>query len=180
MNFSSLKTNAQDPTISANAFSERKSQKMTTPNSSPGTLSLVAKREEPVESTQERYSKELSNVGEYLKMISRLENRMSQNSLSNKELDSTLGSLEERLNDLNTAQQKKLLGMQLFKKMGVDDMLSMQEIFRKIFQDPEQQKQGIELLKSQEFISLLMNKPQAQNSYSQTNSRQEQGQLAIA
>jgi hypothetical protein len=94
-------------------------------------------------------------------------------------LKETFSALEDRLNDLTPKQQKKFLELQLFKKKGIEDLDNISELFVEMSEQEGTRSELFELLKNQEFISLLMSEPLTPEKYSSTLFNQNGTDLAV-
>jgi arsenate reductase-like glutaredoxin family protein len=112
-------------------------------------------------------------------MISRLENKIKNEKISPGMLKETFSALEDRLNDLTPKQQKKFLELQLFKKKGIEDLDNISELFVEMSEQEGTRSELFELLKNQEFISLLMSEPLTPEKYSSTLFNQNGTDLAV-
>ncbi|PCI29514.1 MAG: hypothetical protein COB67_03920 [SAR324 cluster bacterium] len=121
-----------------------------------------------------------AEVGDYLKMISRLENNLQQNKLSGEELEQTITALGDKLGSFNKSQLMRATKLDFFQKRGGTELESMQESLAKVFRHEESRLEGFELLKSQDFMSLLLNKPPSLNTYSNVSTQGNRSRLATA
>ncbi|MBU2514613.1 hypothetical protein KJ966_25085 [bacterium] len=104
-------------------------------------------------------------VNEYLKMVSRLENKLNQSEITDEDLDKITSNLEERILELSEPQKKRLRNMELFKKKGIDNLKEMKKSFVEMFKSHDERDTLFEFLKSPEFMGMLLNEQPAPVNY---------------
>ncbi len=121
----------------------------------------------------------LSEKSDYLKMISKLENRVISKTMEQEELVKMFSALEEKLVSFNPKQQVKLLDLELFSKLNIKNLDNIGETLSGLINKKETQTDLFGLLKSQDFISLLMNNPFTPEKYSSASVNQDVSKLAV-
>ena len=105
-------------------------------------------------------------INEYLKIISRLENKLGQGELSPEDLQQITSSLETKILALPDVQKTRLRNMELFKKNGIDNIKDLKKTLSEMFNDMSKKDDVFAFLKSPEFMSVLLNEPGKPMSYS--------------
>jgi hypothetical protein len=172
-NYAMQLNNSANLNVDRRSASPQKSDDLAPENSKKPSLSKTAPQADTVQ------KEKLSPKGKYLKMISRLENKIKNEKISPGMLKETFSALEDRLNDLTPKQQKKFLELQLFKKKGIEDLDNISELFVEMSEQEGTRSELFELLKNQEFISLLMSEPLTPEKYSSTLFNQNGTDLAV-
>ncbi len=103
-------------------------------------------------------SKKETEVSEYLKAISRLENKIKADDLSAEDLDKTLTKLEEKIMSLSPQQKRSLRKLEFFLQGNIENLSGLKDHLTKTFNDPAKQKEGIEFLKDPKFMAILESK----------------------
>ena len=109
---------------------------------------------------------ETPKIDEYLKMISRLENKVKNEEMAEDDLKKVIKSLEEKILSLDDQQKLKLKNLKFFKKQGIDNVKTLKKTLDDMFHDVFEQKTLFEFLKSQEFITVLLKGDDKANTYS--------------
>jgi len=104
-------------------------------------------------------------INEYLKMISRFENKVKQDQIENADLEKVIKALEEKILSMNEPQKQKLKNIDFFKKRSIENLKTMKETLTNMFNDKLQRDRFFEFLKSPEFITVLLNEPDKANGY---------------
>jgi len=105
-------------------------------------------------------------IDEYLKMISRLENKVKKDEMADKDMKKVITSLEDKIKSLNEQQKQKLRNLKFFKKQGIENVKTLKKTLEHMFKDEVEQKTLFDFLKSQEFITVLLNEEDKANTYS--------------
>ena len=105
-------------------------------------------------------------IDEYLKMISRLENKVKKDEMADKDMKKVVTSLEDKIKSLNEQQKQKLRNLKFFKKQGIDNIKTLKKTIENMFKDEVEQKTLFDFLKSREFITVLLNEEDKTNTYS--------------
>lgn len=100
-----------------------------------------------------------TQISQYLTLISRLENRLNQETLSDEELDKILTSLAEKVQSLSQKSRERLFELQEFKELKIEETKELKEELEKRIEDKEKRKLVFDFLKSKGFVSALENKP---------------------
>ena len=108
-------------------------------------------------------------VNEYLKMISRFENKVKQDEIEEKDLERVMKALEEKILAMNTQQKNRLKNIELFKTKGIENLKTMKETLVEMFESKTEQEMFFEFLKSPEFVTVLLNEPDQMKNYSPPN-----------
>jgi len=108
---------------------------------------------------------EKPKIDEYLKMISRLENKVKKDEIADEELEKVIKSLEEKILSLDDQQKLKLKNLKFFKKQGIENVKTLKKTLENMFHDEIEQKTLFDFLKSQEFITVLLNGDDKANTY---------------
>jgi hypothetical protein len=104
-------------------------------------------------------------INEYLKMISRFENKVKQNEIEDKDLEKVMKALEEKVLSMNTAQKNRLKNIDFFKKKGVDNLKNMKESLVELFESEKDRETFFDFLKSPDFVSVLLNEQERIKGY---------------
>lgn len=105
-------------------------------------------------------------VNEYLKILSRLENKLNLDQLKDDDLDKISASLEERILMLSDQQKTRLKNMPFFKENGIENIKDLKQTLFDMFKDVDEREPLFEFLKSPEFMSLLLNESNKSATYS--------------
>ena len=132
------------------------------------TKSSVAKKESEAKVDQ-GIKNENKEIEQYLKMLSRFENKLKKDEIEEKELDKIFDNLSERIGTLNTTRKKRLMDSQFFKKNDIINLKTMKDSLTELFQDDKKRVDGFDFLRSPEFISLIHNQTDASQTYSPTS-----------
>ncbi len=116
----------------------------------------IAKAKDSKESSKNPGEEKLE-VSEYLKTISRLENKLNLDEITDEDLDKITTSLEERILELSDIQKKRLRNMDLFKKKGIDNIKELKKSFVEMLKSHDERDTIFEFLKSPEFMGILLN-----------------------
>jgi hypothetical protein len=115
------------------------------------------KRSMPLKDPGKNPEKDKLEVNEYLKTLSRLENKLNLEEITDEDLEKITTSLEERILALTDVQQNRLRQMEFFKQHGIDNINELKQTLLEMFEDIDQRGELFELLKSPEFMSILLN-----------------------
>lgn len=105
-------------------------------------------------------------INEYLKMISRFENKVKQDQIDEKDLERVMQALEDKILSLNSQQKNRLKNIELFKTKGIENLKNMKESLIEMFESKEEREAFFEFLKSPEFVTLLLNEQKPLEGYS--------------
>ncbi|NQU65325.1 MAG: hypothetical protein HQ517_13720 [SAR324 cluster bacterium] len=114
---------------------------------------------------KKEFEESTPQISDYMKMISRFENKVKQDEIDKKDLDRLMQSLEEKILSLNDQQKTKLKNIEFFKKRGIENLKSMRETLIEMFDSEKDRENFFEFLKSPEFVTLLLNEQEQLNSY---------------
>ncbi len=109
--------------------------------------------------------KDKLEVNDYLKILSRLENKLDLEEITDEDLDKITTSLEERILALNDVQQNRLRNMEFFKQNGIDNTKELKQTLIEMFEDIDKRTELFEFLKSPEFMSILLNEAEKPFTY---------------
>jgi len=101
--------------------------------------------------------KDKLEVNDYLKILSRLENKLNLEEITDEDLDKITTSLEERILALTDVQKNRLRNMEFFKQNGIENTKELKQTLLEMFEDPDQRGELFEFLKSPDFMSILLN-----------------------
>lgn len=104
-------------------------------------------------------------INEYLKMISRFENKVKQNEIEDKDLEKVMKALEEKILSMNTAQKNRLKNIDFFKKKGVENLKNMKESLLELFESEKDRGKFFDFLKSPDFVNVLLNEQERIKGY---------------
>ena len=150
MNTSQLKPSGlgriSDPTKNASNRKENPLGKSQTPENSTANLKQARKanKAEIMSSLKDPKKNELLNkafgesspkINEYLKMISRFENKVKQDQVEEKDLERIMKALEEKILSMNSNQKNRLKGLEFFKKHGIENMKNMKQTLIEMFEN---------------------------------------------
>ncbi|MDX2469789.1 MAG: hypothetical protein QNL04_04315 [SAR324 cluster bacterium] len=110
------------------------------------------------EETSAKSEKKETEVSEYLKAISRLENKIKTDDLSEEDLEKTLTKLEEKIMSLSPQQKRSLRKLEFFLQGNIENLTELKDHLTEVFNDPLKQKEGIEFLKDPKFMAILESK----------------------
>ncbi|MDH5561743.1 MAG: hypothetical protein OEY59_12920 [Deltaproteobacteria bacterium] len=110
-------------------------------------------------------TKKSSEVNEYLKIISRLENRTKRGDLSQKDFDKVADSLDKKLNGMKDQQKKRLMSMKFFKDQKIFDLKNFKNTLKLLYNDEMTRDKIFGFLKLPEFMSILMDEPEIATTY---------------
>ena len=130
-----------------------------------GTSSLSTAKNQSDENDLEK-GKDKLEVNEYLKLVSRLENKLKMGELEESELEKISQSLEDSVLSLNDVQKNRLLKMAFFKKFNIDNIKDLKKTMFDLFKDVNEREELFEFLKNKEFISILLNETEKPSIYS--------------
>jgi len=130
-----------------------------------GTSSLSTAKNQSDENDLEK-GKDKLKVNEYLKLVSRLENKLKMGELEESELEKISQSLEDSVLSLNDVQKNRLLKMAFFKKFNIDNIKDLKKTMFDLFKDVNEREELFEFLKNKEFISILLNETEKPSIYS--------------
>lgn len=126
------------------------------------SLKNAGKGEKP----QKDFENASPKVNEYLKMISRFENKVKLDQIEEKDLERVIKALEEKILSMNTQQKNRLKNIELFRKSGVENLKNMKETLLELFENKSTRDTFFEFLKSPEFVTILMNEQEQLKGYS--------------
>ena len=112
-------------------------------------------KKEATEKADKAVETDKGPVTEYLKVISRLENKILQGDMKPEDLENALSNLEEQLKGLSTPQKNRLMNLAFFKKYQLENLASLKETLTDILNNPLEQKEGFDFLRSQELMQML-------------------------
>ena len=96
-------------------------------------------------------------VNDYLKILSRLENKLNLEEVTDKDLEKITTSLEERILSLTDIQKTRLRNTEFFKQNNIDNINELKKTLLEMFEDVDKRVELFEFLKSPEFMSMLLN-----------------------
>ena len=96
-------------------------------------------------------------VNEYLKMISRFENKVKQDQIEEKDLERVMKALEDKVLTMTPQQQNRLKMLEVFKTGGIENFNNMKDILIEMFENKAERETFFEFLKSPEFVTILLN-----------------------
>ncbi len=108
-------------------------------------------------------------IDEYMKMISRLENKLKLEQLEDTDLEKLIKALEERLLSLNDQQKSRLKSMRFFKENNIQNINEMNKKLESMFKDTNDREKVFEFLKNPEFLALLLDKASMPKTYTVVN-----------
>ena len=111
-------------------------------------------------------NKNMVEVDAYMKMISKFEQLMGEGEIGEKELNNMFTAMEKKIHEMEDPNKKRLLDLKFFKQEGITNINELKNSLIQIFDDEQQQEKGLQFLKSEDFTSLLLKKPQTSPTYS--------------
>lgn len=111
-------------------------------------------------------NKDKLEINEYLKILSRLENKLNLDQLEDKDLDKITTSLEEKILSLTDLQKTRLLSTQFFKENGIENIKDLKKTLFDLFKDVDEREALFDFLKSPEFMGMLLNESDKPFTYS--------------
>jgi|GEM_PF-2396583 len=129
---------------------------------------IVSSLKDPAktDSVKKDFENESPQISEYMKMISRFENKVKQDEIEKKDLERVLQALEDKILSMNTQQKNRLKNIELFKKKGVENLKTMRETLVEMFEDKNERENFFDFLKSPEFVTILLNEQEHPKGYS--------------
>jgi hypothetical protein len=100
--------------------------------------------------------KDEPEISDYLKTISRFENKVKKDEITEEDLDKILQSLEDRILDLDEQDKTKLKDFEFFKQHKIENLNELKKTLVDLFNDPIEQEAFFDFLKSQEFMTILL------------------------
>lgn len=134
--------------------------------SSAAVKNTPSKKSDAPSKSNQKSNKNMVEVDAYMKMISKFEQLMGEGEIGEKELNNMFSAMEKKIQDMEDPNKKKLLDLKFFKQEGITNISELKNSLIQIFDDEQQQQKGIQFLKSEEFTSLLLQKPQTSPTYS--------------
>jgi len=116
-------------------------------------------------SLDDTYGKDSPEINEYLKMISRFENKVKKDEVGEEDLNKILQALEERIVSLEEQDKTKLKNLEFFKQHHIENLKTMRETLAEMFNDELERETFFEFLKSPEFISILLSQEEKMTAY---------------
>lgn len=117
----------------------------------------------------EKLTKDLENaspeISEYMKMISRFENKVKQDEIEDKDLERIMKALEDKVLSMTPQQQNRLKSLELFKTKGIENFKNMKETLIELFENKADRETFFDFLKSPDFVTILLNEPDLLNGY---------------
>jgi len=104
-------------------------------------------------------------INEYMKMISRFENKVNKNEMGEADLGKIISALEERIMAMTAQQKIKLKEFSVFKEKGIENTKGMKDTLMKMFANEAKRDQLFDFLKNPDFLSLLMSNPNKPDTY---------------
>ena len=102
--------------------------------------------------------KKSTEIDEYMKIVSRLENKLKTGDLEEKDLEKITTALEKKIKSLSDQQKSRLKKMKLFKKEGIKNIKDIIDSITKMFRKGSERERLFSFLKDPEFLSILMGK----------------------
>lgn len=96
-------------------------------------------------------------ISEYLKMVSRLENKLKQGSIEDEELTEIISALEKQILSFSDQKKDRFKNLPFMKSYGVQNLKDMKDVLTDMFMKPAERDTLFEFLKSPEFMALLLN-----------------------
>jgi len=152
------------PSSAANRADKNPASGKTKTGSAETKSSSVQKESEA--KTDQGVKSENKEIEQYLKMLSRFENKLKKDEIEEKELNRVFENLSKRIGSLNTTRKKRLMDSQFFKKNDIINLNTMKDSLTELFKDDLKRIDGFDFLRSPEFISLIHNQTDASQTYS--------------
>lgn len=114
---------------------------------------------------KKEFEESTPQISEYMKMISRFENKVKQDEIEEKDLERLMQALEDKILTLNEQQKTKLKNIEFFKKRGIENLKTMRETLVDMFDSEKERESFFEFLRSPEFVTLLLNEQEQLSSY---------------
>ena len=177
MNTSQLNSSSlgriQDPTKNALNRKENPLGKQQKPENSAARTKQTNKAEilsslkdsKKTEGSEKKFENASPQINEYMKMISRFENRVKQDKVEKEDLERVMQALEDKILSLNEQQKLKLRNIEFFKKKGIENLKTMKETLIEMFDNETERETFFEFLKSPEFVTVLLNEQKVFESY---------------
>lgn len=105
-------------------------------------------------------------VNEYLKIVSRLENKLNLDELNDEDLNKISASLEEKILSLSSVQKNRLKNLEFFKEHGIENINDLKNTLFELFKNVDEREPLFEFLKSPEFMNILLNESDKPMTYS--------------
>jgi hypothetical protein len=121
------------------------------------------------ESSDKKFENASPQINDYMKMISRFENKVKQDEIEKEDLERVMQALEDKILSLDEQQKHKLKNIEFFKEKGIENLKTMKETLIEMFDDQSERETFFEFLKSPEFVTVLLNEPKVFESYKPTS-----------
>ncbi len=105
-------------------------------------------------------------INDYLKIVSRLENKLNLGQLEDEDLENISASLEEKILSLTDMQKTRLRRLPFFKDNGIENIKDLKKTLLELFKDVDEREVLFDFLKSPEFMSMLINESDKPFTYS--------------
>jgi hypothetical protein len=129
-------------------------------------LISLSKTKNSVNEASKDNGKDKLEINEYLKILSRLENRLNLGELEEEDLDKISASLEERILALPDIQKNRLRNLEFFKKHGIENIKELKKTLFEMFKDIDERNGLFEFLRSPDFMAILLNEMDKPITYS--------------
>jgi len=104
-------------------------------------------------------------ISEYMKMISRFENKVKQDQVEDKDLERVMKALEDKVLSLSPQQQNRIKMLEIFRNKGIENFNNMKDVLIELFENKADQEKFFDFLKSPEFVTILLNEPEQPKGY---------------
>ena len=111
-------------------------------------------------------SKSSSSVSEFLTLVSRLENRIANQSISDSELNQILGAIESKMNALSEKSRERMEQLDQYKKLKLEENKDFKKALKQMLKNDKKRELVFNLMKNSEFISIIRGVPTGPNIYS--------------
>lgn len=132
--------------------------------------SVVSKNANPLNEASPKLgqtsNKNTLEVDSYMQMISKFEQLIGKGEIGDTELENMFSTMEEKIHEMSSRSKKKLLNLPFFKKEGITNISELKRSLIEMFKNEQHKEQGLNFLKSDDFISLLLKKDQPSSTYS--------------
>ncbi|MCP4750332.1 MAG: hypothetical protein GY866_05540 [Proteobacteria bacterium] len=137
------------------------------------------KNPEKVDPNGKKTGEDTPEIDAYMKMISRLENKVKQDQFEKTDLVKLFTALEDKILSLKEHQKNRLKDLDFFKKNGIDNLKTLKANLTNMFDDNLERDGVLEFLKSPELVTILLKEQNGQNAYSPQLNKSKQSNTNV-
>jgi len=114
---------------------------------------------------KENKNRQSTDVNEYLKVISRLENKINKGVMKNEDVTNVMHSLDEKIQDLKSPQKNRLMQIDFLKKQGITNLKLFKNKVSDMVNDNLKRNDVFDFLKNPDFMAILLDEPEIATTY---------------